>query len=189
MIDPITLLRAQEAGLPAAESHPDSPLVCFPMASEWRSMHPEPSHFLWPEPAIAARPMASDYLGKKAVKDLAHLATMHGWQYRVTYARGSWPSVGQRPSRPLDSLAVRLWRGEYRAVAVYVEASESWKWSALYLWWIGSFPNPCLTGYEAWTDAMFGPLCKPAWPGPKDWSCPSFGPLHGPKKPKAVRSR
>lgn len=200
MIDSITLLRAQEAGLPAAESHPDQPLVCFPMRFEWEIAQGRliqrctqrnctvcagpprvtDRDMAWPAPMVDSHPVEPDFMGKRAVVDMVALATAHGWHHEVTHAQGSYPSLGRHPGPPMHSLAVRLWRGAERAVAVYVEAASGWEWKTLYRWDIGARPHAVL-GVEAFLTAISGPLCKPVWP--TDWTCPSFGPLHGPKRP------
>lgn len=142
----------------------------------------------WPVPERPA--MALNGPVPAPVLGLAHLALAFCWQHRITYARGCWPSVGGRPSRQRDSYAVRMWRGRQRAVAVYVEGPSErapWAWDTLLEWDLDRFPHG-LADITAFQDAVFGPLCKPSWPGPKDWSCPYFGPVHGPDKPKRVRS-
>jgi len=185
VIDEITRLRAAEAGLPVAESHPDPPLHCFPLRMEWDMLHAGLAEIAWPDPETTSTQIGPPYLGKSAVSDLVKLCAPHGWTVRVTHARGCYPSIGGRPSEQKDSLAVRLSRGRQRAVAVYVGGS-AWSWDTLYRWTLGEFPDRDAT-IGAFQDALFGPLCKPAWPGPKDWSCPWFGPVHGPAKPARVR--
>lgn len=187
MIDPITLLRAKEAGLPAAESHPDPPLVCFPMPSEWRALNPAPERTPWPTPERVATEV-DPFLAKVS---LLELARSFGWKYRITEARGCFPSVGGRPSRQRDSIAYRFWRGGDRAVAVYVapvsEATKTWTWDTLLTWTLDTFPHGHAT-LEQFTAAITGPVQAVKWPSKDDWRCPYFGPLHGPERPKRVRS-
>lgn len=94
----------------------------------------------WPDPEVAGREV-TDYHGKRAVAGLVRKAQANGWNVRVTEACGSWPSTGKRPSAPRWSLAVRLWRGNERAVAVYVEAPGTWKWDTIRYWALGTFPG------------------------------------------------
>lgn len=137
---------------------------------------------LWPEPEQLAMDIIPG-IAKPAVQDMAWLAERHGWSHRITEAIGCWPSLGQKPSRARFSQALRMWRGDQRAVAVYVEppTGTSWQWITFYRWSIGEFPNSD-ANIGQFMNALFGPLCKPIWPGPKDWSCPYFGPVHGPAK-------
>jgi hypothetical protein len=102
----------------------------------------------WPDPAVASHVVPSTYLAKKAVVDLAKKAVANGWFVKVTHAQGCYPSVGQRPSRQRHSLAVRMWRGEDRAVAIYVEGTSEkagWSWDTLYRWTLGEFPTKYAT--------------------------------------------
>lgn len=154
------------------------PIGLGPSTSRYSAVNERPE---WPTPEVIGEPDPHG-MGKAAVLDLARLAEAHGWTVRITKARGSWPSTGGRPSQPYWSLAVRMFRINQRAVAVYVETGRAWSWKTLYRWNIGEFPtmDAAIGGF---TDAVFGPLCKPAWPGPQDWTCPYFGPVHGPERP------
>lgn len=207
MIDHITMLRAQEAGLPAAESQPDPSLACFPMRFEWEiaegrlvekctqhncsvcSGPPQTTaRAPWPAPEVGSREVAEAH-GKVS---LLEAAEAFGWSYRITYAVGCWPSVGGRPSRQRPSYAYRLWRGDQRAVAVYVapasaDGGKTWSWDTLLTWDLASFPRGH-ANLEAFAAAICGPVQAVKWPGKGDWSCPYFGPLHGPEKLKRVRS-
>jgi hypothetical protein len=142
---------------------------------------------VWPQPEVAAVEIQPG-TGKPAVEDLCRLARAFGWSMRVTEACGCWPSVGQRPSVQRWSQAIRMWRGQERAVAVYVEdaGGKTWKWMTFYRWTIGAFPDS-EANVNHFLDGLFGPPCKPMWPGANDWSCPYFGPVHGPVKPPRVR--
>lgn len=182
MIDEITIVRAAEVGLPAAESYPDPPLHSYPLKVDWEATLPVvPESHAWPMPEMAATEVA-DLYEKAAVAALVRLAHAHGWTVRVTEAIGSWPSVAQRPSVQRRSLAVRMSRGPCRAVAVYVSdgTGDTWTWQDLYRWCDGTFPD-LDASIGQFTDALFGRLCKPVMP--TDWSCPYFGPVHGPKRP------
>lgn len=95
----------------------------------------------WPAPEIASHEVPADYLGKSAVIRMATLAESKGWTVQVTHAKGSFPSVGGRPGPARDSLAVRMWRREDRAVAVYVQCSKTWDWKLLRRWTLNAFPT------------------------------------------------
>jgi hypothetical protein len=185
MIDEITIKRAAEAGLPAAEAHPDPPLMAFPLRSEWDVLHPA-GRELWPEPEMVNRPVAAERR-KTALAELDQLATQHGWRVHATEAKGAWPSVGQKPSVQRWSVRLGMSRGQERAVAVYVEdaTGKTWKWDTLQVWRLGGWPTK-YADIGMFKDTVFGLLCKLAWPGKGDWSCPWFGPVHGPEKPRRV---
>jgi hypothetical protein len=61
------------------------------------------------------------------VTDIVHAAHVHGWENRITYAQGWVPHAthGTPSARPKQLWAVRLRRGDQRAVAV--RADDSWK--------------------------------------------------------------
>jgi hypothetical protein len=104
----------------------------------------------WPSPEMINTPIGPPYLGKTAVAGLVRDAVTAGWTVHVTHARGCYPSIGQKPSKQKDSLAVRMRRRDQRAVAVYVEAS-TWSWDILYRWVLGEFPAklPTITAFRA----------------------------------------
>lgn len=131
MIDSITLLRAEAAGLPAAESHPDAPLVCFPLRIDWEASseyqapvepYPVPSavgHFVtveaWPQP----------------VKSLVAWANASGWSALVTRAVGTMPHASYgTPTTEKESFAVRMAHGSRRAVAV----RRGTAWDSFWTW-------------------------------------------------------
>ncbi len=103
----------------------------------------------WPEPAPPyPRPTVTSEDGlpgpaKTAVGDMEKHAVLHGWNIRTTYAKGHVPhaTYGTPSATPRESLAVRMWRGKQRAVAVYVGAGSTWSWTTLYLWRLGEFPT------------------------------------------------
>lgn len=108
----------------------------------------------WPKPERVSMDVDVDAPTVKPVADLARLAVGAGWQCRITEAVGSWPSVGGRPSRQRLSYAVRCWKADRRAVAVYVEgasASSPWKWETLLMWTLETFPGgvPNITEFKA----------------------------------------
>lgn len=67
------------------------------------------------------------------VADLAALARRSAWLYQVTYAKGWTPhaSYGTPSAKPKESWALRMRRGQERAVAVRMDGSWSsfWYWS------------------------------------------------------------
>lgn len=135
-------------------------------------------HEAWPAPEMPARKIEEP--DKAAVRALIDLARAHGWTVRTTEAIGSWPSVGQAPSRQRRSLAVSMTRAQRVAVAVYVEGvaeGGAWSWDTLVSVDSGWIKCPDVSRFQ---DLVFGPLCKPSWP--TDWTCPYFGPVHGPVK-------
>lgn len=92
----------------------------------------------YPVPEVTSRD-GVDGPAKRAVDDLTRLAAVFGWQARITYARGCFPHAAHgTPGGVKDSLAVRLWRGQERAVAVYVGSEKAWAWDTLAYWRLGS---------------------------------------------------
>jgi hypothetical protein len=179
MIDRITLLRAEAAGLPAAESHPGEALVCFPLRMDWERTLPPVGAEPWPEPeAQAIEVDGTAYANRSALVSLIKLAESLEWSARVTFARGSYPGVGQRPSRQRASFAVRFRRGPDAAVAVYAEGpseGSSWSWELLIRRPGGHFAAPDAT-ITAFVDGLAGPVV--ARPTLAD---AGLGPMHGPK--------
>jgi hypothetical protein len=132
MIDPITLLRAAEVGLPAAESHPDPFLVCFPMRSEWDALHPAAIK-TFPEPTVTSNdPVIPDTM-PGPVSALVRLAESKGWTVAVTYSKGHEPHAthGTPSAKPKAKWAVRMIRGRCSARAVRTGDAWSsfWDWS------------------------------------------------------------
>lgn len=121
----------------------------------------------WPapyDPAVMARPAPETAVAypaptvtsedglpglvKLAVVNMELTARGSGWNTRTTYAKGHVPHarLGTPSATPRESLAVRMWRGEQRAVAVYVAtAGGAWSWTTLYLWRLGEFPTKYAT--------------------------------------------
>lgn len=99
----------------------------------------------WPAPEITNRVVHGDeYAHKGAVRDMVRYAEARGWTATVTYAKGCWPTTGQKPSRQRESYAVHMERGGEMAVTVYVEGpspSSPWSWETLYHWIKGKFPS------------------------------------------------
>jgi hypothetical protein len=96
-----------------------------------------PEREAWPEPEVINHEVTKDYLKKSAVVSMVKLAESLGWVVVVTHARGCLPSVGGKPSRQRDSLALRMSRGQERAVAVYTDApteGATWSWDSMYRW-------------------------------------------------------
>ena len=123
-----------------------------PLRMDWeatQSVIPE-SHE-WPAPEVPAIVVhRADYAANGPVTGLVKLAESKGWTVKVIRARGCLPSVGGRPSRQRWSFAVRLRRGNRRAVAVHTEGpseGSAWSWDSMYAW---SSEHP-IHGYETIT--------------------------------------
>jgi hypothetical protein len=128
----IDLLRAREAGLPLGESHPDAPLACFPLRSDWeRATGWTPEGESFPAP-LHTSDQPYDHPAPKPISDLALLAGTHGWEYMITYAHGWVPhaSWGTPSAEPKISWCVRLRRGNEQARAVQMDG----KWDAFWTW-------------------------------------------------------
>ena len=106
------------------------PLVAFPLRSEWEKaagvvQQEEP----YPAPLVTSEDGMDAVLPHPApVDELAAYAEGLGWEVvRITYAEGWMPhSIHGTPgSRPKTSWAVRMRRGDQRAVAVYM--GSAWK--------------------------------------------------------------
>ena len=95
---------------------------------------------------------------KRAVQDLDRYAQDQGWETRVTYARGCMPHATHGTPGPVaDSLAVRMRRGQDYAVAVYLEAGSTWKWTAMFVIKGGvRTPYPSITALRAALSDMEG---------------------------------
>lgn len=99
-----------------------------PTRTEWAEIGPERAP--WPAPEVTSDdPCPAVKPGP--VFGLEALAAAQGWTVRVTYARGSYPSVGRRPGVK-ESWVVRCSRGRTRAVAV--REGDSWR---SFWWWSG----------------------------------------------------
>ena len=132
MIDPITALRAQEAGLPAAESNPDAPLVCFPMRLDWEKTRPGVLPDSFPAPTVTSHEPVPDRM-PGPVAALVRLAESRGWTVLVTYSLGYEPHarLGTPSAKPKAKWALRMSSGTRRAIAVRTDDAWSsfWDWS------------------------------------------------------------
>lgn len=110
----------------------------------------------YPAPLVTSRDAVAGPT-KTAVRDMQRLAAMAGWSSKVTYAKGWVPhaALGTPGARPCESLAVRMWRGPQRAVAVYVETGTAWSWKTLYRWSVGEYPQ-AHQRVGQFMDALFG---------------------------------
>jgi hypothetical protein len=146
MIDPITILRAQEAGLPAAESHPDPFLVCFPMRSEWDVLHPATTE-TFPEPSVTSNDPVPDRM-PGPVSRLVRLAELKGWTVAVTYSKGHEPHAthGTPSAKPKEKWAIRMVKSRRSARAVRTDET----WTSLWDWSPEQFMqrSPSLTAFE-----------------------------------------
>lgn len=135
---------------------------------------------VYPAPEVTSRDMVAGPV-KSAVEDLADQAGTFGWSVDVTYARGCFPhATTGRPGPVRDSLAVRMARGNARAVAVH-KGGASWSWDTLAHQTPGRWPvrYPDLSRF---TDGVFGPVHHPvraAGPmlGPARRALKIWGPL------------
>jgi hypothetical protein len=114
---------------------------------------------------------------KTAVTSLVREVTAVGWTAVVTYAKGWMPHAthGRPGAQPVESLAVRMHRGDRRAVAIYVSGS-SWSWDSLWVWALGEFPDKPGT-ISAFRDAVLGSVNDR--PSLKDLG---WGPVQGPRR-------
>lgn len=121
----------------------------------------------YPTPLVSSRD-SQDGPVKRAVADMVKLAQACRWTVSTTYARGWVPhaKLGTPSTEPRDSVAVRMFRGDQRAVAVYVDHGSSWGWDTLYRWRVGVFPHKDVA-VTPFLDALFGtPQGTTAWHAP-----------------------
>lgn len=129
---------------------------------------PEPEPY--PEPVVSSRDGVPGPK-KTAVAALVRLAEAHGWSVQVTYAKGCFPhGATGRPGAPKESLAVRMERGQERAVAVYVGGS-TWSWDTLVV--LGRADFWRYPGLGMFMDMTFG--LEHAVPLPPWTRCPVVG--------------
>lgn len=141
MIDPITVLRAAEAGLPAAESHPDPPLVCFPLRTDWEGTLPGGLREPFPAPALPFRQSrALTFPIPSAVLALAGYAREQSWEVRTQYSQGNVPhGTTGKPSVLKDVIGLRFGAHpmtDRQAYAVYSRnaSGAAWTWSSVMIW-------------------------------------------------------
>lgn len=141
MIDPITILRAEEAGLPATESHPDPPLVCFPLRTDWEGTLPVGLREPFPAPALPSRQSrALTFPTPSAVLALAEYAREQSWEVRTQYSQGHVPhGTTGKPSALKDMIALRFGRHpmtDRQAYAVYSRNASggTWTWTSVMIW-------------------------------------------------------
>jgi hypothetical protein len=103
---------------------------------------------LYPAPEVTSRDGVAGP-EKRAVRDMVRAVGATGWAAKVTYAKGHVPhaTTGRPGAEPRESLAVRMWRGDQRAVAVYVDHGAGWSWDTL--WILGEHPRkyPAVTAF------------------------------------------
>ncbi len=99
----------------------------FPPHGESPPAQPEP----YPAPLLTSD-MPYDEPSSKPAADLLELALAHGWTGRITYAKGYLPhaAYGTPGKVAKFSEALRLMRGDRRAVAVRMGGS----WDSLWTW-------------------------------------------------------
>lgn len=87
----------------------------------------------YPAPLLTSD-MPTDRVASKPVADLLKLAQSHGWHGKITHAEGYVPhaTTGRPSAASKSSEAVRLARGDQRAVAVRMGGSwdSFWTWSS-----------------------------------------------------------
>lgn len=87
----------------------------------------------FPRPRVTSRDGIPEYAAKPGpVADLETYAQEHGWTVSLTYSEGYEPhATTGRPSAKIKTKwAVRMVRGQERAVAVRTDAA----WSSLWFW-------------------------------------------------------
>lgn len=144
IIDPITRARAAEAGLEAAESHPDPFLACFPLKIDWQNTLPVLTAEPFPAPVHSSRTSeAVDAWTRGApasVLKLAEFAREHSWEVRTQYSRGCMPhATTGRPGALKDLIGLRFGAHpmtERQAYAVYSRNASggTWTWSSVMIW-------------------------------------------------------
>lgn len=83
----------------------------------------------YPAPLLTSD-MPTDRVASKPAADLLKLAQSHGWQGRITHAQGYVPhATTGKPGALKSSEAVRLARGDQRAVAVRMGGSWDSFWT------------------------------------------------------------
>ena len=94
----------------------------------WTSSEPvlQPPH---PEPEVRCR-LATDAEVPRTAKALRDKATAAGWEVVATYSRGNQLYANGKPGGVVDCLALRMRRGDERAVAVWVDG----KFDVAHLW-------------------------------------------------------
>lgn len=106
------------------------PLVCFPMKVDLPEGFLSPSDKSFPEPAATSR--NSVHIPTPApVLTLLAYAERLSWESRLTYANGWMPhATTGKPLGPYETWALRLKRGDCRAVAI----RKGDAWNAFWTW-------------------------------------------------------
>lgn len=153
---PVGLLPAWDANAYPVLAGPRAP---FPMEADvpagYRPDGPQPAPWdstvmrrpapvvkpAFPEPLVDSTEGASIPVKAAAVALRKH-AEATGWSVLETYAKGWVPhsKTGRPGAQPKESVALRMSRGDQRAVAVYVGAG-SWSWDTMLTWRDGTFPQ------------------------------------------------
>lgn len=145
MIDPITHLRASEAGLVAVESHPDPPLHCYPLRSDWERTFPAVTGEPFPAPRVTSRSQVP-FMAPPAVLKLSEFAREHSWEVRTQISQGSFPhGTTGRPSALKDAIGVRFGAHPMttrQAYAVYARTApkSAWAWTSIMIWGLDLTP-------------------------------------------------
>lgn len=134
----------------------------------------------YPAPEVSSR-SGEPGPHRDAVIGLMDLAESLGWSVDITYARGCFPhGATGKPGAVKDSLAVRVWRGAVRAVAVYVGGS-TWAWDTMAVQVPGAWPARFAT-LAGFMDGAFGIIHEPTradrpMEGPARRALKDWGPL------------
>jgi len=108
----------------------NDPLVCFPMKVDLPEGFFPPSDESFPEPIITSRDSV-DIPTPSPVLTLLAFAERLSWESRLTYAKGWMPHATTGwPLGPYETWALRLRRGDCRAVAI--RKGDDWK--AFWTW-------------------------------------------------------
>lgn len=144
-------LRADEAGLPLGESHPDEPLVCFPMRLDWEmAQGPMVRPQTFPSPLVTSLDgQEGSMVVPDPVEGLRAYAAALGWRAAVRYSEG-WVPHGTTgvPIGPKVLWSVRMSLGASYAVAVREDAT----WRTL--WTVGAVKMTKHDGLLAFKEAL-----------------------------------
>lgn len=118
-------LRADEAGLPLGESHPDPFLVCFPMRVDWEATLPKVAK-PYPGPRFTTMDGHAEPEPPGPVSELDRMAQDLGWRTLVKHSAGQPPhSTTGQPLAYREVWSVRMARlGNY---AVAVREGDKWQ--------------------------------------------------------------
>lgn len=142
----------------------ESPLVAFPLRSEWDALHPADRE-TFPEPLRRSTDTGGTPEAPSGVLKLQRDAQGANWVTEVTYAVGYTPHAthGRPGEAPKPSWALRMARGDQRAVAVH----RGGAWESFRVW--GS--RRLFTAHHtlaAFTDEVAGAMV--IYPSAAEWA-------------------